>query len=499
MIVSKEEFVNRFIKLRNKYEKMPIQARASIWFFISNILQKGIHVITTPIFTRLLTTGEYGQFHDFTTWQSILSVILILYLPWGVYQQGIIKYEDDKEKFTSALLGLATVLIVSWSVFYYSTRFFWNDLLNFSTFRMFAMFGLMWLASGFSFWAIQKRSEYHYKKLLLITLLVAIIKPITEVLMIKNNSSNPVDARITAMLLVDFVFYFWLIVGQLWKGKVFFSWPIWRYAIRYNVVLVPHYLSQTVLNGADKIMIKRMIGDAEAGIYSLAYSLSNLMSIVSSALIHTLNPWYFRRIKNNNYEGMATTSYLSLILVAAVNIMLIGIAPEIVYVFAPVEYHNAIWIVPPVTMGVYFMFMYSIFAAFEFYYEKTKWISIGTMICAVTNIILNFIFIKIFGYYAAGYTTLLCYLLYALAHYYFMNKINREIAGVDKIYKESTIFKISAGFVLLGFLLMSLYNFLVIRVLIIIVIILMIISKKELLLKYYRDMIKPSKTSNEKS
>lgn len=48
-------------KLKNKYSSLPVQVRASLWFLITNFMQKAISVISTPIFTRLLTTEQYGE------------------------------------------------------------------------------------------------------------------------------------------------------------------------------------------------------------------------------------------------------------------------------------------------------------------------------------------------------------------------------------------------------------------------------------------------------
>lgn len=100
-----------------------------------------------------------------------------------------------------------------------------------------------------------------------------------------------------------------------------------------------------------------------------------------------------------------------MIIIALANVILIAFAPEVIAVFAPLEYHDAIWVIPPVAMSVYFMFAYGFFACFEFYYEKTTYISIATSVGAVVNVVLNYIFINIFGYYAARYTILLCYIL----------------------------------------------------------------------------------------
>lgn len=59
-------------------------------------------------------------------------------------------------------------------------------------------------------------------------------------------------------------------------------------------------------------------------------------------------------------------------------------------------------------------------------YKKTKYIMVASIIGAVLNVILNFALIPVFGYLAAGYTTLFCYLLFALFHGVFMLKIAQE-------------------------------------------------------------------------
>ena len=102
------------------------------------------------------------------------------------------------------------------------------------------------------------------------------------------------------------------------------------------------------------------------------------------------------------------------------------LGPEVISIFAPVEYYDAIWIVPPVACAVYFKFLYPLFSTVEFYYEKTGFVMIASCIAAGANIVLNYIFIRIYGYYAAGYTTLFCYILYSLAHYVFQRRVAAE-------------------------------------------------------------------------
>ena len=74
-------------------------------------------------------------------------------------------------------------------------------------------------------------------------------------------------------------------------------------------------------------------------------------------------------------------------------------------------------------LSVYFIFLYSMFSNVEYYYQKTKLISIATFISAVLNLVLNAIFIKLFGFCAAGYTTLVSYICLAIMHFIFYSVI----------------------------------------------------------------------------
>ena len=73
-----------------KYENLPVQMRASVWFLLCGFLQRGISVITTPIFTRIMTTTEYGQYNVFSSWMSIITCFVSLNLYGGVYAQGLV-------------------------------------------------------------------------------------------------------------------------------------------------------------------------------------------------------------------------------------------------------------------------------------------------------------------------------------------------------------------------------------------------------------------------
>ena len=89
-------------------------------------------------------------------------------------------------------------------------------------------------------------------------------------------------------------------------------------------------------------------------------------------------------------------------------------APEIMMVLAPSSYSSGVYVIPPVAVGVFFTAVYSIYMRIELYYKQTFFSTIATTIAAALNIVLNYIFIRMFGAVAAGYTTMICYAAFAL-------------------------------------------------------------------------------------
>lgn len=467
-------------KVLDKYKQTSVQLRASFWFLVCAFLQKGISFMTTPIFTRLMSTAEYGQFGTFNSWLSILTGLVTLNLYYGVYSTGLVKFEDERTTFSSSLQGLTLTLVVAWTLVYLFFQDIWNEYTGLTKIQMIFMFQMMWSTAAFNFWSMEQRIDFKYKKLVLLTIAVSIVKPILGILLV-GNAEDKVTARIFGLAIVELCFYSFCFVAQMVRGKKFFSVKFWKHALTFNIPLVPHYLANSILSSADRIMISLMVGESETGIYNLAYSISMVMTMFNTALIQTIEPWLYKKIKQRKINDISHLAYPVFIFIALVNLILIAFAPEAVRLFAPEEYYEAIYVIPPVTMSVFFMFSYTFFAVFEFYYEKTKLIAFSTCMGAVLNVVLNYIFIDIFGYHAAGYTTLICYVVYVAFHYYFARNICKEKLDNAQPCSLKIYLMIAGIFIALGFLFLATYRNWILRyTLIILLIIITIVRRKDL-------------------
>ena len=478
--------------LKDKYNVIPVQVRASGWFLICIIIQKSVSIISTPIFTRLMDAASYGQYSVFCSWMSIFTVVVSLNLYAGVYTQGLIKFDQDRSIFSSSLQFLSLILSLLWCLVYLVLKERINGLLGFTTIQMIAMFILIWTSSAYNFWATEERVCSRYRNLVRLTIVTSTAKLVLGVVFV-IGIDDKVSARILSILVVEVICFTPLFFKQVLKGRILFSREYWSYSIRYSLVLIPHYLSQTVLNSADSIMIGRMIGEKEAGIYGLAYSLGMLMMIINTALMQSISPWLYSKIKEKKYTAIPPIAYSSIIFVAVLNVLLILIAPELVHLFAPSEYYDAIWIIPPVAMSAFFIYCYDLFAKFAFYYEKTLLIMIPSCIVAILNIILNFFFIRLFGYMAAGFTTLFCYIFYAIFHYLLMRIICNRYCGGVRVYNVTRIIQVASFFMAVSFIIMFTYKYVVIRYSALLFSLLLVILKRKTLVEKISKILRITK------
>ena len=82
-----------------------------------------------------------------------------------------------------------------------------------------------------------------------------------------------------------------------------------------------------------------------------------IMTMVNTALMQTIEPWMYKKIKSKQISDISKVAYPAFVVVAGVNILLIAFAPEAIAIFAPTEYYDAIYVIPPVAMSVFLCFL----------------------------------------------------------------------------------------------------------------------------------------------
>ncbi len=463
-----------------KFKNMPIELKASVSYTICNILQKSLSFLTLPLFTRLLTTTQYGQYTIYASWMSILTTFLTLELPYGTFNTAMVNYKDDRDGYISTVQTICTIFTLVALLIYLPFSSFLNKFLELPTFLIIVMFFEILFQAAFMFWCGKRRFEYKYKSIIVITLLIAVLSPALALIFVFSSKEKGY-ARILGYSLITIAFGLIFYFINLTKGKKPFKKEYWKYAITFNVPLLIYYVSQTIFNQSDRLMISRFCGVDKAAIYGVAYNLAMVLILVLNAINNAYTPWLYKKIDEKKpQENKKISAYIALLMAVLLS-GIIWLAPEIIYVMAGKNYSAAKWVVPPVAASLLLLLYTQFSNNVEFLYKKKFYLIIASLVPAVVNIVLNYIFIPKFGFLAAGYTTLVSYLLFALISYLFIIKYLKKGQELYGLFNVKILLLILAGFIGVNILGMALYNFLIARIIVMVVVLIaLIIFRKKI-------------------
>ncbi|MCD7892801.1 MAG: oligosaccharide flippase family protein [Erysipelotrichaceae bacterium] len=444
--------------LKNRWKTFSPAAKASIVLMVSQVIQKGLSVITSPIYTRLLTTDEYGQVSLFFSWYEILIIFTGLCLSKGVFNNGMMDFKNDRDRFSWSLYILALVSTIIAGAVVTLFCVYINNFLDLPLYLIIYMFILLAFEEGYSLWVVRQRFEYKYKATFFASIIIAVVSPICGILAIILFKSNHIAARIIGARNVFVIVYIFAIITLMYRAKAKIKISYWKYALKFNIPLIPHYLSLHILNHMDRIMISSIINASAAGIYSVAYSGSSLIKVFWQAINASLIPWTYEKCEKGQFKELNALTQIIVSIYAYICICFMVLAPEIMRILAPSSYESGIYVIPSVTAGVFFSSMYYIFANVIYYYKKPKYVMYSSCFAAIANIILNYIFISKYGFLAAGYTTLFCYILQTIFDYFAMRIVVKE-----QIYDMKPLIGISFVIVMFSLIMSFLYDKIIIR------------------------------------
>lgn len=454
-------------KLREKWNGMSLEVKASLAYTVCSILMKCLSFITMPLFTRLLTTEQYGQYSVYLSWSGILVIFTTLNLAYGSFSTAMVRFEKDRWGYVSALQGLCCALSLVFLAIYLPFTGAWNKLFELPTpLVLLLVVEILGQFAVSCYYGVQ-RFEFKYKSVVALTLINAVASPLVAfglVMLSQEKGYARIIGYALANISIGIVIF--ILNSRKARGKLFRK-EYWKYALSFNIPLIPYYLSQVVFNQSDRIMISHLAGTDKAGMYSVAYTLGTILTFVLNAINNSFVPWLYTRINEGRGRESRSVSNGIALLMAFLLLGVMAVAPEIILVMAAPEYREAIWVVPSVAMSILLLFYAQLFINIEFYYEEKTMLVWGSIGAAVLNIVLNWLLIPRFGFVAAGYTTLVSYVAFAVANYYTMRIVAKRRQVSCDFFDIKSLVLIFVCFAALGFLAMALYELPVIRYIII--------------------------------
>ena len=425
--------------------------KASLWYLISNIVLKGLGFLTVPIFSRMLSKEEFGYYNNFVAWLSILTIVATLSLSTSLIRARF-DFKDDMDSYVSSNLILGSL-----SVLAFFLVFLFNQSLVEKTFSLdFPYVVIMFLSilflPAYNMFQQLQRFEYKYKLVVVITMGVSIGSVLLS-LGLMRKMENSLTARIIGaqfpFFAVSLILYaYFLIKSRRIKLKY------WKYSLAICLPFLLHLLAGNVLNSVDRVMITNMCGAESTALYGMAYNIAMVVNVLWDSLNTAYTPWLGEQLNAQNYEGIRKYSYGYILFFSACLIGVMLIAPEALYILGGKPYIEAKYVIPPVMLGYLFVFLYSMYVNIEQFEKKTGGMAVATGAAALLNLGLNYIFIQVFGYLAAAYTTLFGYAFLFVFHYLLVRKM-----GFHKVYDTKFILFVSLAVTVTAVLILISYQF----------------------------------------
>lgn len=404
--------------------------KAGIGYTVGNMLVKGITFLTIPLFTRLMSTESYGLFNTFNSYMAILTIFIGLALHASI-KNAKYDFGEKLPKYTSSMIIIITACALFFGIVALAFSNGISKILAYSGAVILLMVVEAFGNSLLSLYNCVLAIDFRYKEYLGLSFFYSVGSIGASVLLMLTlfGGENSYVGRILGSVIPLVLISAYIIAKSFIKARPTFSETKehLKYGLAISLPLIPHGLSQILLNQCDRIMIKNMIGDSEAGLYSLAYNIATLYFVLITSADTAWTPWFYERMSSGDEQGIRknTSTYTALMSFVCIAIFIGG--PWLVTIMGGEEYYSSRFLIIPLIYSMFFSFLYTLPVAVEYYYKKTKSVAAATVVSAVVNIVLNYVFILLFGYQAAAYTTAFCHILYFVFHMIMAKKIMGKI------------------------------------------------------------------------
>ena len=396
--------------------------KASLGYTIGNVLLHCMGIVTLPIFTRLMTTEEYGSYGVFMSFASILLSLVSCALHTSI-RSAKIEFGEKINDYTSSvtlvyffnliILLILAILLPSFACEKIGLNNFQLILLSIYTFGTSIM-------NLYNTWLSIEYSVSKFIKLSILNTIVSLV--LSLLLMYTAFNENRLLGRLLSITIAVSLVSTIALISLFKKSRPKYNGIYLKFGLRYSFPLIAHGVAQTLLSQFDRIMINSIVGQSEAGIYNFAGSIKNLLNVISNSLNTVWSTWFFEEMSKDNKEKVKRRASEYCLFVLLLGVCALCVAPEVVKLLGAEIFWDARYLAPPMVLDSYVMFLYAIIVQTEYYTKKTHFVLIGTAISAIINIITNIIFINKYGYVAAAYTTLFAYICYYVFHIYISKK-----------------------------------------------------------------------------
>ena len=382
----------------------------TIIIFAGRVCTQLISYLLLPLYTSYLVTKEYGIVDLITTYVVLLVPIITLELEMSVFRYLIDarKSKNETKKIISNNFLVLLGSLLSFILLYIIVTNFWKF-----DYRWLILFDIVICTFSGNFLQIARGlgKTVDYAVSCIITGVSTILLNILLIVYFKLGAFG----MILSLALANGFGALYLFIRLKLYSFINFKLKdtkLIKSMYKYSIPLVPNGVSWWIVNVSDRTIISVVMGAAFNGIYAISNKfptiISSLLGIFNlswseSAALHIDSPdrdEFFSDVLNT-----VTKLFTSL------GVGMIACMPFVFPMLINSKYNEAVKYIPILVLAAVFNVAICIYTGIYIAKKMTKQVASTTIIGAIINIVINIIFIKKLGLYAASLSTAISYLI----------------------------------------------------------------------------------------
>lgn len=387
-------------------------------FGLGSLGSKLILFILVPLYTNYLTTAEYGVAEMVFTVAQLLIPVASMTVWNGLIRFGLMNGQKPENVFKNSILiwisGSVLIICATPLLALYSPISQWR-----------------WYLCGYSIAYIAAQVELNYLKVknrnrlfalvsVLQTLFLALLNIVLLVLFRTGVRGYLLSNIIAHCATVILTFALGGLHRDLRLGH--YDRELLRQLIVYSAPLIMNDISWWFIHSSDKVMIEWMLSEEELGLYTVA---SKIPALINTFVNIFAQAWGISSIKE--IESTNDLSYYSQVfkvysmLSFGASVAFIAITKPFMTLYVGKDFITAWRYVPLLLLAASFSAISAYYGSMFGALKKSVECMWSTLIGAIANVLLNYVFIRFIGTWGAIVGTVCAFFVIATVRLFWVN------------------------------------------------------------------------------
>ena len=412
-------------------------AKNTIIIFFGRVCTQLISFFLLPLYTSYLATKEYGTVDLIQTYVTLLVPIITLELEMSIFRFLIDSRKSEKEtnKLISNNFFILGISLSIFSILYIivssivTIPYRWLILVDIIVCVLSGNF--LQVARGFG-----KTLDYAISCIL--TGLTTVISNIILICFVHMQA----EGMIISMALANFMCSLYLFIRLKLYSKINFKIVDFKQIkemYKYSLPLIPNGISWWIVNVSDRSIISIVLGASANGLYAISNKFPTIISSLTGVFNLSWSESAALHINSSDrdefFSDITNTVHR---LFMALGVGMLACMPFVFPILIDVKYNDAYNYIPFLVLGTVFNVAICLYSQVYLAKKLSKQVASTAIVGAIINILINVIFIKQIGLYAAAISTMISYFVMMIYRHFDLKKyVNIKVE--KKLIIESII------------------------------------------------------------